>query len=99
MWENIQRFAQKMSVHFLSFLFKWKGVKPIIKYVENGISNSTSSNSRKREREKDRDGGERHIERNRDRQRETEREEQKHNPTSKTSFLKLLKNVTSYTSY
>ena len=32
-----------MSVHFLCFLFKWKGVNVcLIKYVENEIFNSTS---------------------------------------------------------
>ena len=42
-----------MSVHFLYFLFKWKGVKLnqqvcLIKYVENEISNSTSHKKRER---------------------------------------------------
>ena len=65
-----------MSVHFLYFLFKWKGAKPygaklcLIKYVKNENFNSTSHKKKKKERE---------------------REEQKHNPTSKT-FLKPLKN-------
>ena len=28
LWENIYVFTQKLSVHFLDFLFKWKGVNP-----------------------------------------------------------------------
>ena len=52
-----------VSVHFLYFLFKCKGVKPtsmsnkICKYVENEISNSTSHKNKKqkkREREEQR---------------------------------------------
>ena len=57
----------------------------LIKYVENGISNS-NSHKKKAERERERE-----KERERERGREREREEQKHNPTSKT-FLKILKN-------
>ena len=55
--------------------------------------------AKERERKIERGGGA--GGRGRDTQRHTQRqrEEQKHNPTSKTSFLKLLKNVTSYTSY
>ena len=47
-----------MSVHYLYFLFKWKGVKPtsmsnkIIKYVENEISNSTSHNEKGKKRKR-----------------------------------------------
>ena len=39
-----QVLTQKMSVHFLYFLFKWKRVNPtisLIKYVEKEICNST----------------------------------------------------------
>ena len=42
-----------MSVHFLYFLFKLKGVKPTSlskKYVENEISNSSSQKKRESER-------------------------------------------------
>ena len=46
-----------MSVHFLYFLFKWKGVKLnqqayLIKYVENEISNSTSHKKKKKDEQK-----------------------------------------------
>ena len=43
-----------MSVHYLYFLFKWKGVKPtsmsnkILKHVENEISNSNSHNKKEK---------------------------------------------------
>ena len=60
-----------MSVHFLYFLSKWRGVKPTSisnKYVENEISNSASLKKKRKKRE-----------------------EQKHDLTSQTSFLKLLK--------
>ena len=79
--KNIKVFTQKMSVYFLYFLFKWKGVKTTS--VSNAIcrkcnfcdffyiKNVENSTPHKKEREK---------------------EKQKHNPTSKTSISKLLKN-------
>ena len=48
-----------VSVHFLYFLFKWKGVKTCMsneKYAENEIFNSTSDKKReRRERERERE--------------------------------------------
>ena len=46
-----QVFTQKMSVHFLYFLLKWKGVNQqvcLIKYLEIEICNSTSHKKRER---------------------------------------------------
>ena len=50
-----------MSVHFLYFLFKWKGAKPygaklcLIKYVKNENFNSTSHKKKKKKRERERE--------------------------------------------
>ena len=40
-------FTQKISIHFLHFLFKWRGVNPIKKYIENEIFDSTSHKAKK----------------------------------------------------
>ena len=48
-------FTQKMSVHFLYFLFKWRGVNQkicLIIYVENEISNSTPDKKKKKKKKK-----------------------------------------------
>ena len=42
-----QIFTQKISIHFLHFLFKWRGVNPIKKYIENEIFDSTSHKAKK----------------------------------------------------